>query len=106
MGISHPHLGQIGFVEKLIVLSVCILMPYRCASLLISLPYFGGGDSQTEPAKIGTAAPYFLKVPFEASHLSLGNENIVSYFRRISDSAESVTFSPDGFQTELSLFSF
>ena len=54
-------------------------------------PYFrrvfdgGGGGSQTEPAKIGTAAPYFLKVPFEASHLSLGNENIISYFRRISD---------------------
>ena len=30
----------------------------------------GGEGSQTEPAKIGTAAPYFPKVPFEASHLS------------------------------------
>ena len=45
----------------------------------------GGGDSQTEPAKIGTAVPYFPKVPFEASHLSFGNANIVSYFRRIGD---------------------
>ena len=54
---------------------------------LNACPYFdgGGGDSQTEPAKIGTAAPYFLKVPFEASHLSFGNANIISYFRRIGD---------------------
>ena len=44
----------------------------------------GGEDSQTEPAKIGTAAPYFLKVPFEASHLSFQNScfsitHIISY---------------------------
>ena len=45
----------------------------------------GGEGSQTEPAKIGTAAPYFLKVPFEVSHLSFGNANVVSYFHRIGD---------------------
>ena len=54
-------------------------------------PYFtrvfdgGGGNSQTEHAKIGTAVPYFLKVPFEASHLSFGNANIASYFLQIGD---------------------
>ena len=35
--------------------------------------------------KIGTAAPYFLKVPFKVSHLSFGNANIASHFRRIGD---------------------
>jgi hypothetical protein len=45
----------------------------------------GGEGSQTEPAKKGAAVPYFPKVPFEASHLSLGNANIASYFRRIGD---------------------
>ena len=59
----------------------------------------GGGNSQTEHAKIGTAVPYFPKVPFEASHLSFGNANIVS------NSVEPATFSPGGFQAELSLFS-
>ena len=34
-------------------------------------------DTQTEPAEIGTATPYFPKVPFEASHLPFGNANIV-----------------------------
>ena len=46
-----------------------------------------GGDetSQTTIAKIGTAIPYFPKVPFETSHLSFGNANIASYFNRIGD---------------------
>jgi hypothetical protein len=37
------------------------------------------------PEKIGTAAPYFLKVPFDVSLLPFGNANIASYFRRIGD---------------------
>jgi hypothetical protein len=36
-------------------------------------------------AEIGSGGPYFLKVPFEASHLSLGNANIASYFLQIGD---------------------
>ena len=52
---------------------------------LSPIPYFGGEDSQTERTKIGTAAPYFPKVPFEASHLPIGNTNIISHFRRIGD---------------------
>jgi hypothetical protein len=58
------------------------------------------GTLKRNTQKIGTAVPYFPKVPFEASHLAFGNANIVSYFRRIGD------FSPDSFQTEHSLFSF
>ena len=65
----------------------------------LTTPDGGGGNSQTEHAKIGTAVPYFPKVPFEASHLSFGNANIVS------NSVEPATFSPGGFQAELSLFS-
>jgi hypothetical protein len=76
------------------------LPPLGNRSICDLFPNGGGGDSQTKPAKIGTAVPYFPKVPFEASHLSFGNANIVSYFRRIGD------FSPDGFQTEHSLFCF
>ena len=54
---------------------------------LSPIPYFGGEDSQTEHAKIGTAVPYFPKVPFEASHLSFRNANIALFFppnRRLS----------------------
>ena len=51
----------------------------------VSFRHGGGEDSQTERTKIGTAAPYFPKVPFEASHLPIGNTNIISHFRRIGD---------------------
>ena len=43
------------------------------------------GGGKLPPEKIGTAAPYFLKVPFKVSHLSFGNANIASHFRRIGD---------------------
>jgi hypothetical protein len=43
------------------------------------------GTLKRNTQKIGTAVPYFPKVPFEASHLAFGNANIVSYFRRIGD---------------------
>jgi hypothetical protein len=42
-------------------------------------------EEKLPPEKIGSAAPYFLKVPFEVSHLPFGNANIASYFRRIGD---------------------
>ena len=43
------------------------------------------GEEKLPPEKIGTAAPYFLRVSFEVSHLPFGNTNIASYFRRIGD---------------------
>ena len=45
------------------------------------------GTLKRNAQKIGTNAPYFLKVPFKASHLSFGNTSIASYFRRIGDFA-------------------
>ena len=64
---------------------VCPQLNERCFVPDATFQHGGGGDSQTEPAKIGTAVPYFPKVPFEASHLSFGNAIIVSYFRRLGD---------------------
>ena len=43
------------------------------------------GEEKLSPEKIGTARPYFRKQSFYFRHLSFGNVNIVSHFRRIGD---------------------
>ena len=70
------------------------------ASCNATLRHGGGEGSQTEPAKIGTAAPYFPKIPFETSHLPFGNAIIVS------NSVESVTFLLKVFKRNFLYFHF